>query len=148
MIFRLHLEKAIFELKRYKGWQHNIYVLRYSLRYRTCHDVVTIVSIQNCEDFVLFINFSLILVFLFRVLCGSFFHTCTVKCVLFSDASSRIVHDILLCSVAPDISIFHNISIFCRFFHNVKEISFLIFLNSQFIFGLMFRIESIFFRLV
>ena len=59
VIFRLHLEKAVFKLR------HNVYVISYTLMVSHFHekrfprirrDVITIVPIQNCEDFILFIN--------------------------------------------------------------------------------------------
>ena len=65
VIFRLHLEKAVFKLKCLQSERHNVYVISYTLMVshfhekrfpRICCDVITIVPIQNCEGFVLFVN--------------------------------------------------------------------------------------------
>ena len=63
VIFPLHLEKAVFKLKYFEKVNITTYSLMNSYFHekrlpRICLDVVTIVSIQNCEDFVFFIDCS------------------------------------------------------------------------------------------
>ena len=113
---------------------------------------------------------ELFLAYLFRGHRGSSFHTCMMKCILSSDAAkSNWQWHSFVGSVAPDDSHFplmlscwcsmHRVrtlsfffllflwqNICCRFFPDVKVISFPIFLNSRFIFELMFGIQGSFFR--
>ena len=126
---------------------------------------------------------------------GFFFRACMVKCVLFLDGASGIIHMAFFCifcsprwfpfSTHAILLMFHALCkypffdspiyfplheqsswytldwlfgtsfslffwkrIYCRFFPDVKAISFPIFLNSRFSFRLMFEIQGKFFRLV